>query len=59
MEVIVSARVIAFCLTMFTVFVNKFMIYSIVVDKGLICFVPKSGWDKTFVKFLCCFVVMF
>jgi hypothetical protein len=28
-------------------FVNKLSIYSIIVDKGLICFGPRCGWDRS------------
>ena len=31
-------------------FANKISIYSIIANKGVICFVSKSGWDKIFVK---------
>jgi hypothetical protein len=33
------------------------VIYSIIVNKEVICFAPKYGWDKPFVKVSCCFVV--
>jgi hypothetical protein len=29
------------------IFAHKLTIYSIIVDKGVICFVSKCGWDKT------------
>jgi len=39
------------------IFAHKLLIYSIIVDKGLICFVPKCGWDSGLVKCSLCFAV--
>jgi hypothetical protein len=58
MEVIVLVLVIVFVSPFLLISAHKLSIYSIIVNKGLICFAPKCGWDKDIVKVSCCLMVI-